>query len=66
MTHDLSSDKFQLSKSDYVALVNENAYIRMLSKDYEIKNIYSDFVVRRNEVQKLKKFVLSSAEIATT
>ncbi|CAG8766580.1 15317_t:CDS:2, partial [Gigaspora rosea] len=62
---DLSSDKFQLSESDYVALVNENACIRMLSKDYEIKNICSDFVVRRNEVQKLKKFVLSSAEIAT-
>ncbi|CAG8684805.1 14376_t:CDS:2, partial [Dentiscutata heterogama] len=61
----LSSDKFQLSEGDYVALVKEKACIRMLSKDNEIKNICSDFVVRRNEVQKLKKFVLSSMETAT-
>ncbi|CAG8837142.1 29908_t:CDS:2, partial [Gigaspora margarita] len=64
-TVDLSSDKFQLSESDYVALVKEKACIRMLSKDNEIKNICSDFVARRNEVQKLKKFVLSSTETAT-
>ncbi|CAG8696649.1 21773_t:CDS:2, partial [Racocetra persica] len=64
-TVDLSSDKFQLSESDYVALVKEKVCIRMLSKDNEIKNICSDFVARRNEVQKLKKFVLSSTETAT-
>ncbi|CAG8808106.1 8454_t:CDS:2, partial [Racocetra persica] len=63
-TVDLSSDKFQLSESDYVALVKEKACIRMLSKDNKIKNICSDFVARRNEVQKLKKFVLLSTETA--
>ncbi|CAG8813948.1 16793_t:CDS:2, partial [Racocetra persica] len=43
---------------------NEKMCIRMLSKDKEIKNICSNFVTRRNKVQKIKKFVFSSTEIA--
>lgn len=62
---DLSSDKYNIPESDYESLVGEKANIRNLSKDVVVKNICNDFISKRNDVQKLRKFVLPSRDVVT-
>ncbi|CAG8439300.1 4803_t:CDS:2, partial [Acaulospora morrowiae] len=44
---------------------DKKANIRNLSKDVVVKNICNDFISKRNDVQKLRKFVLLSRDVVT-
>ncbi|CAG8597350.1 8847_t:CDS:2 [Cetraspora pellucida] len=62
---DLSSDKYIISENNFKSLIGKKADIKNLGKDVTVKNVCYDFIPKRNEVQKLKKFVLSSRETVT-
>ncbi|GBC43415.2 hypothetical protein GLOIN_2v1510726 [Rhizophagus irregularis DAOM 181602=DAOM 197198] len=62
---DLSSEKYNIPESNYESLVGEKANIRNLSKDAGVKKICNEFISKRNEVHKLRKFVLPSRDIVT-
>ncbi|RGB22794.1 hypothetical protein C1646_775513 [Rhizophagus diaphanus] len=60
---DLSSEKYNIPESNYKSLVGEKANIRNLSKDAGVKKICNEFISKRNEVHKLRKFVLPLRDI---
>ena len=49
----------------FLYLQKEKANIRNLSKDAGVKKICNEFISKRNEVYKLRKFILSSRDIVT-
>ncbi|CAG8642850.1 13026_t:CDS:2 [Ambispora gerdemannii] len=54
-----------LSNDDSLCIGGEKANIRNLSRDIVVKNICNDFISKRNDVQKLRKFVLPSRDVVT-
>ncbi|CAG8716157.1 9225_t:CDS:2, partial [Racocetra persica] len=62
---DLSSNKYNLSESDYESIVGTKANIRNLNKDAVVENVCNDFISKRDEIQKLRKFVLRSKDVVT-
>ncbi|CAG8755579.1 15406_t:CDS:2, partial [Racocetra persica] len=60
---DLGSDKYKLFESDYDVLVGQKAGIIRLNKDALIKNVCANFVIKREEAQRLYKFVLAPTEL---
>ncbi|CAG8617842.1 9389_t:CDS:2, partial [Diversispora eburnea] len=59
---DLSSDKFKIAENQYSDLAEGRVSIRELNKSADIKEICEDFVARRDEIQRLRKFVISPDE----
>ncbi|CAB4396389.1 unnamed protein product [Rhizophagus irregularis] len=62
---DLSSDKYQLSENNHIDLMGDKAGIRELSKSSEIKSVFADFIFEREEIYRLRKFVLSPSEMVS-
>ncbi|CAG8845078.1 30151_t:CDS:2, partial [Racocetra persica] len=55
--------RYQLLGNNYKDLVGEKANIRELTKSARIKKLCVDFVVGKNELSRLYKFVLSPSEM---
>ncbi|RIB07780.1 hypothetical protein C2G38_2112804 [Gigaspora rosea] len=62
---DLSSNKYIIPENNFKSLVGKKADIKNLDKDATVKHVCHNFISKRNEVQKLRKFVLSSRETVT-
>ena len=59
---DLGANYLQIQDNDYDSLIGERAEIWKLSKNLSIKNVYNEFINKRNEIQSSVKFMLAHYE----